>query len=72
MICKTCFKVHGRDTSQPIECPFCHNAIGCFWHMGDIQKHINQCKSNPHRRLYPTVEEIEEQKKLAKQYHIEQ
>jgi hypothetical protein len=47
VVCQTCLKVHGRDTNAPVECPYCHKLIGCFWHRPQVLKHMRQCKEKP-------------------------
>lgn len=43
VICETCMKVHGRDTSAPVKCYKCGRIVGCFWHKGAFQ-HVRSCK----------------------------
>lgn len=48
VICDICVRVHGRDTNSPIECPVCHEIIGCFWHKRNTA-HIRE--HSRHRQL---------------------
>jgi hypothetical protein len=43
--CIHCITLFGRDTKYPIECPFCHEIIGCFYHIKNL-KHIKDCKKD--------------------------
>ncbi len=40
--CLTCLRIHGRDTSAPIQCEVCHKVVGCFWHDRNSE-HIRAC-----------------------------
>lgn len=41
-ICDKCVEVHGRDTKNPIKCPYCDEIIGCFWHKKGLD-HMQTC-----------------------------
>jgi uncharacterized C2H2 Zn-finger protein len=42
VVCEVCLDIHGRDTSQAVQCPKCGRIVGCFWH-GGYFKHIRDC-----------------------------
>ena len=43
-ICKKCVEIHKRDTKEPVQCPYCKEIIGCFWHPSGFHKHLQNCK----------------------------
>lgn len=42
VVCTICVEIHGRDTSQAVQCPRCKQIVGCFWHRG-YSEHIRYC-----------------------------
>lgn len=45
-ICAECVDIHGRDTRMPVQCPRCHQLVGCFWHDAGV-KHLRKCPQEP-------------------------
>lgn len=43
-VCSKCVEIHKRDTKDPVQCPYCNEIIGCFWHPSEFHKHLQKCK----------------------------